>query len=90
MNKHFVIADLHFSHKNIIEYEKRPFENVQQMNETIIKKWNSVVSKNDTVFVLGDVSFTNKEETKEIVSRLNGRKVLISLISFLSKYCFSI
>lgn len=77
MSKHFVIADLHFFHKNIIEYEKRPFSSVHQMNETLVKNWNDVVSKHDTVFVLGDVSFANKEETRKIISRLNGKKVLI-------------
>lgn len=77
MNKIFVIADLHFSHKNIIEYEKRPFANVEEMNKTIVRNWNTFVSKHDTVFILGDVSFCGKEETKELISKLNGKKVLI-------------
>lgn len=32
----FFIADLHFDDERIIKYENRPFENVKQMNETII------------------------------------------------------
>ncbi len=75
--KKFFIADTHFGHKNIINYEKRPFQNIREMDEFMINKWNEVVSSNDIVYHLGDVSFYNKEKTKEIISKLNGKKVLI-------------
>ena len=39
----FLTSDLHFGHKNIIEYEKRPFRNVEDMNAGIIKNWNKIV-----------------------------------------------
>lgn len=29
----YFIADTHFSEENIIQYENRPFENVEQMNQ---------------------------------------------------------
>lgn len=73
----FVCADLHFSHSNIIKYEDRPFKDKDDMNEGLIRNWNSVVTGEDTVFVLGDVAFCNKSKAKELVSRLNGRKILI-------------
>lgn len=77
MSEVFFTSDLHFGHNNIIMYEKRPFENVREMNEALIKNWNNTVQKEDTVFCLGDVSFRGNEETKELVSRLQGNKVLI-------------
>ncbi len=77
ISKIFVTADLHFFHKNIIVYENRPFDNIKVMNETIIKNWNQVVSKQDKVFVLGDVSFSNKEYTEYTISQLNGNKILV-------------
>ena len=73
----FFISDLHLGHSNIILYESRPFKDADVMDEELIKRWNSVVSKDDLVFNLGDFSFHNKYDTSEIVSRLNGRMVLI-------------
>lgn len=67
----FFIADLHFDDERILRYENRPFENVKQMNETIIKNWNYKVTKNDIVFILGDIG--NEAYIKE----LNGKKYLI-------------
>ena len=77
MSKTFFIADLHFGHKNIIEYEHRPFKDIETMDEKIVQNWNNIVSKEDRVFVLGDVSFYDKEKTINIVSGLNGHKNLI-------------
>lgn len=48
------------------------------MNEVIIKNWNEVVKKDDMVYVLGDFSFCSREMVKELVSKLNGRKILVA------------
>lgn len=77
MNSVYLTADLHLGHANIIKYDQLPFISVEQMDETIIKNWNNTVSKENTVFVLGDASFYNKEKTKEIISQLHGKKILI-------------
>jgi calcineurin-like phosphoesterase family protein len=53
----FFISDLHFDHANIIRYCKRPFKSKDEMNEALIKNWNSVVTEQDTVYVLGDIAF---------------------------------
>lgn len=73
----WVISDTHFSHKNIIKYENRPFNNVEEMNEAMISNWNKTVKPKDTVWHLGDVFFCNSEQSKEIGNRLNGNKILI-------------
>jgi len=39
------------------------------MNETIIKNWNEVVSKDDVVYHLGDFRFGTFEELQEIYFR---------------------
>jgi calcineurin-like phosphoesterase family protein len=51
---------------------------VKDMDDGIIESWNSVIFDNEyKVFVLGDFSFHSKEKTKQIMDKLNGRKVLI-------------
>ena len=71
------IGDTHFYHKNIIEYENRPFNSVEEMNEALIKNWNNKFGKQDRVFMLGDFTFNPKKHTKELCDRLNGYKILV-------------
>jgi calcineurin-like phosphoesterase family protein len=73
----FFIGDTHFGHKNIIEYEKttRNFSSIEEHNEELIKRWNSVVGKNDIVYHLGDFCFG--KQNIAIAGRLNGSKRLI-------------
>lgn len=77
----YYTSDLHFNHSNIIRLCDRPFEDVKEMNEAIIKKWNEVVKSTDEVYILGDVGLPkNHKDKSEIISclsRLKGRKHLI-------------
>ena len=56
-NKVFFTSDTHFYHANIINFCKRPFANVETMNEALIENWNAVVGVDDIVFHLGDFCF---------------------------------
>lgn len=77
MNKTFFIADTHFGHEAVINYENRPFKNSKEMTATLINNWNSVVSNEDTVFVLGDFSAYDKDTNMSICKSLNGHKILV-------------
>lgn len=72
MQNTFFTADTHYFHKGILEYSKRPFADVSEMNEAMVNRWNSVVSKNDIVYHLGDVSMGSSKATREILYSLNG------------------
>lgn len=79
----FLISDTHFNHNNILTFlnsdgsKLRPFNTIEEMNETLIKNWNSVVGVNDKVYHLGDVAFKNAHSLTSIMPRLHGMKVLI-------------
>ncbi len=82
MKDPFFISDLHFGHKNILEFKLtddkplRPeFHSVEEMDMKIIENWNSVVGPSDKVYVLGDVCFNKKK--MRYFSIMNGIKVLI-------------
>lgn len=81
MSKFFYISDSHFFHTNVIAYENRPFSSVEEMNESMIERWNSAVSVEDTVIFGGDLVLASSrnypEKVKGILQRLNGNKVLI-------------
>jgi calcineurin-like phosphoesterase family protein len=75
MNKIFFIADTHFGDERILKYENRPFENVNQMDEEMICRWNATVDTEDTVYILGDFGAVGYEG--DVISRLNGKKILV-------------
>lgn len=77
MGKNFYISDLHFDHANIIKLDNRPFYDVDEMNEELIKRWNSVVSNDDTVYILGDFCWSKKDKWNHVLEVLKGNKVLI-------------
>lgn len=80
MSNLFVTSDLHFSHKGVLKFcpAERPFSSVEEMNEALIDNWNRTVTKRDTVWVLGDVSFAKTwEETAGLLDQLKGNKNLI-------------
>ena len=47
------------------------------MNDTIIKRWNEVVSKEDIVYHLGDFAFGDKNLIQNLLSHLKGRIRLV-------------
>lgn len=71
------IADLHLGHKNILAYDNRKFENIEEHDETIIENWNEAVDDGDDVYILGDISWHNPTKTIKILKRLKGNKHLI-------------
>lgn len=73
----YIISDTHFNHRKILAYENRPFSSVEDMNENIIKNWNSVVKSGDIVIHLGDVALGRMSEVPGIIARLNGNKIFV-------------
>lgn len=72
----YYISDLHIGHKNIIRFDQRPFFDLSDMKQTIIRNWNSVVSAHDDVYVLGDM-FWNNDDIAEVLPQLKGNLYLV-------------
>ena len=81
----YLISDTHYSHEGILSFKNsttglpvRPqFKNIDEMDEFMLDRWNSVVRKGDTVIHLGDVFFGDQDRFKKLWPKLNGSKKLI-------------
>ena len=83
MSNVFFCSDHHLHHANILNFKRddnsplREFANVNDMNEYIVYRHNSVVRPKDKVYFLGDVTMARNAKGLEILGRMNGEKVLI-------------
>lgn len=75
----YYISDLHlFCDSQLKKYDKRPFENIEQMHDYIKKQWNRKVTNADTVYILGDISMRGRSEALiAFMSVLKGKKILV-------------
>lgn len=76
-NNFWFTSDLHFWHKGVIEFCKRPWTTPEEMNAGLIRNWNACVGENDLIFILGDMFFCGTNKAKEIMSQLKGKKILV-------------
>jgi len=74
--KIFATGNQQFGRKGAINKFKRPFSNVQEMNHHMIDTWNSVVTEDDHVYVLGNLAW-DPITADETVGQLNGTIHLI-------------
>ena len=73
MKNFFITSDLHFCHNKEFLYEPRGFSSIEEMNETIVERWNKVVKPEDEVFNLGDFTLNDIDAAIPYINRLNGK-----------------
>lgn len=74
----FFTSDLHFDHENAINFDGRPFANIEEMRKELIRRWNAKVKPGDLVYVLGDMIWKMQDgEIHELLKQLNGQIILI-------------
>ena len=72
----YLTADLHINHKLMARL--RGFgDDVQEMNESILRSWNKTVAPKDTVYIVGDVALNVTPEVIKLLKACNGSKILI-------------
>ena len=70
-------ADLHFGHANAINFDHRPFLDVDDVDEILIRNWNYRVSPDDDVWIIGDFCYRTQESPAVYLRRLKEHKYLI-------------
>lgn len=73
----FFTSDLHFNHKNIINYSNRPYKDVEEMNISLINNINNKLDKvnNPILINCGDVVFSNVSKYDELMSMIHANKI---------------
>lgn len=77
---HWFTADPHFFHHNILRFCKRPFANVEEMNNTIVANLRTAVKPTDHLWILGDLTMDknkDKERVQTLFRQIPGKKHLI-------------
>lgn len=70
MNNYY-ISDLHLGHSNALCFDSRPFSTLEEQDEQIIQNINSVVTPQDNLYFLGDISWYSPEKTIELLNQIN-------------------
>ena len=75
MNEVFITSDLHFCHDQKFLYEPRGFTSIEEHDEAIVERWNSVVKEDDWVYNLGDLAMVDVDAAIPYIQRLNGHQI---------------
>lgn len=73
----YFASDHHFGHLNIIAYCGRPYASVDEMGLDLVRRHNSVVGPEDSVFFLGDVAMGKLDESLAYFALMHGKKFLV-------------
>lgn len=75
--KIYFSSDWHIGHENVLKFDNRPFKDLDEMHEKLIKTFNHYVPKHGITYFLGDMGLCSGGLLKSIIERLNGTKILI-------------
>ena len=72
----YFTSDLHLGHANSIEFTNRPFNDVDEMNEVLIRNINDVVDVTDELWILGDFAYkVGHEKVRELRNSIRCKRV---------------
>ena len=72
----YFTSDLHLGHENSIEFSKRPFGDITEMNKQLIDNINDDVKTNDELWILGDFAYkVSREEVRKLRDQIKCRNV---------------
>lgn len=68
----FITSDLHFGHQRDFLWRPRGFNDIEEHDKEVVKRWNEVVNENDIVYVLGDLVMNDNQHGIDCLRQLNG------------------
>lgn len=67
----WLTSDLHIGHDKDFVWGERGFSSVDEMNRTYIKRINSLVKKDDDLYILGDVIMGDSQYNINFIKQIN-------------------
>ena len=73
-------ADTHFGHAKILQYCNRPFDTIEEHDDEIIDRFNSMVSEDDIIVFAGDICWENnyREANRKYLQHINGTHIYLN------------
>ena len=69
----YFTSDLHIGHNKEFIWKARGFSSIEEHDTEIIKRWNGIITHQDTVYILGDLCMSGDEkEWNRVYKALNG------------------
>lgn len=75
--KTYFTSDWHLFHAKSIEFDQRPFRDIEHMHKVLINNFNATVKPNSITYFLGDLGMGTTTELGEIIRQLNGTKIMV-------------
>lgn len=73
----YFTSDFHFGHDKDFIYKARGYNSVFEHDKDIIEKYNSLITDEDIVYILGDVYMNDEVHGVDCLSKLKGQKYII-------------
>ena len=73
----YFTSDLHFYHDKDFIWQARGFKSIDEMNAEIVRRWNEIITADDYVYILGDLTLGKVEEGLKLIAQLNGNLHII-------------
>ena len=70
-------SDLHLCHDREFVWKARGFNSVDEMNQAIVNRFNSVIQPEDTLYILGDVMLNDNVKAEQYLAQIKGKKIFI-------------
>lgn len=73
----YFTSDWHIGHANVLEFDQRPFKDLDHMHRVLINNYNATVGPEDLCYFLGDIGLGKGDIVASVIQQLNGIKVCV-------------